>query len=86
MTKEEVSKKVIAHIARILGMQQHEVTPESLVVADLGADSLDMVEVVMAVEDEFEIEIYDAEMERLSTVQDWIDIAERKLAEKEQKS
>lgn len=86
MTKEEVSKKVIAHIARLLDKHQHEVTPESLVGADLGADSFDMVEVVMAVEDEFEIEIYDAEMERLSTVQDWIDIAERKLAEKEKKS
>lgn len=86
MTKEEVSKKVIAHIARLLGKHQNEVTPESIVGADLGADSLDMVEVVMAVEDEFEIEIFDAEMERLSTVQDWIDIAERKLAEKEQKS
>jgi acyl carrier protein len=86
MTKEEVSKKVIAHIAHLLGMHQHEVTPESLVVADLGADSLDMVEIVMAVEDEFEIEILDSEMAMLSTVQDWIDIAERKLAEKEQKS
>ena len=86
MTKEEVSKKVIAHLSRILGMQQHDVTPESIVLADLGADSLDLVEIVMAVEDEFEIEILDSEMAMLSTVQDWIDIAERKLAEKEQKS
>ena len=86
MTKEEVSKKVIAHLSRILGMHQHDVTPESIVVADLGADSLDMVEIVMAVEDEFEIEILDSEMAMLSTVQDWIDIAERKLVEKEKKS
>ena len=86
MTNEEVSKKVIAHIARLLDLHQHEVTPESLVGADLGAESLDMVEIVMALEDTFEIEILDSEMAMLSTVQDWIDIVERKLAEKEQKS
>ena len=79
MTKEEVSKKVIAHIARLLDMHQHEVTPESLVAADLGADSLDMVEIVMAVEDEFEIEILDSEMAMLSTVQDWINLAAEKV-------
>lgn len=84
MTKEEVSKKVIAHIARLLDMHQHEVTPESLVGADLGADSLDMVEIVMAVEDEFEIEILDNEMSRLSKVQDWIDLAAEKVGAKKE--
>jgi acyl carrier protein len=84
MTKEEVSKKVIAHIARLLDMQQHEVTPESLVVADLGADSLDMVEIVMAVEDEFGIEILDSEMAQLSTVQDWINLATDKVNAKKE--
>ena len=79
MTKEEVSKKVIAHIARLLDMHQHEVTPESLVGADLGADSLDLVEIVMAIEDEFEIEILDSEMAMLSTVQDWINLAAEKV-------
>ena len=86
MTKEEIAKIVIRGIAGKLDMHEHEVTAESKVTEDLGADSLDMVEIVMQVEDDFEIEIYDAELERLSTVQDWIDIAERKLAEKEQKS
>ena len=84
MTKEEVSKKVIAHIARLLDMHQHEVMPESLVGADLGADSLDMVEIVMAVEDEFEIEILDSEMSRLSKVQDWIDLAAEKVGAKKE--
>lgn len=84
MTKEEVSKKVIAHIARLLDMQQHEVTPESLVVADLGADSLDMVEIVMAVEDEFGIEILDSEMAQLSTVQDWINLVTDKVNAKKE--
>lgn len=84
MTKEEVSEKVIAHIARLLDMHQHEVTPESLVGADLGADSLDMVEIVMAVEDEFEIEILDNEMSRLSKVQDWIDLAAEKVGAKKE--
>lgn len=84
MTKEEVSTTVIAHIARPLDMHQHEVTPESLVVADLGADSLDMVEIVMAVEDEFEIEILDSEMAQLSTVQDWINLATDKVNAKKE--
>lgn len=84
MTKEEVSKKVIAHIARLLDMHQHEVTPESLVGADLGADSLDLVEIVMAIEDEFEIEILDNEMSRLSKVQDWIDLAAEKVGAKKE--
>ena len=84
MTKEEVSKKVIAHIARILDRHQHEVTPESLVGADLGAESLDKVEIVMTVEDEFEIEILDSEMARLSTVQDWIDLATDKVNAKKE--
>ena len=79
MTKEEVSKKVIANIARLLDLHQHEVTPESLVGADLGAESLDMVEIVMALEDAFEIEILDSEMARLSTVQDWIDLVTDKV-------
>lgn len=84
MTKEEVSKKVIGHIARLLDMHQHEVTPESLVVADLGADSLDMVEIVMAVEDEFGIEILDSEMAQLSTVQDWINLVTDKVNAKKE--
>lgn len=84
MTKEEVSKKVIAHLARLLDLHQHEVTPESLVAADLGADSLDLVEIVMAVEDEFEIEILDSELARLSTVQDWINLATDKVNAKKE--
>ena len=84
MTKEEVSNKVIANIARILDLHQHEVTPESLVGADLGAESLDKVEIVMALEDAFEIEILDSEMARLSTVQDWIDLATDKVNAKKE--
>ena len=84
MTKEEVSKKVIAHLARILDLHQHDVTPESLVGADLGAESLDKVDIVMAVEDEFEIEILDSELARLSTVQDWIDLATDKVNAKKE--
>ena len=84
MTKEEVSNKVIAHIARLLDLHQHEVTPESLVGADLGAESLDMVEIVMALEDTFEIEILDSEMTRLSTVQDWVDLVTDKVNAKKE--
>ena len=84
MTKEEVSNKVIANIARILDLHQHEVTPESLVGADLGAESLDKVDIVMALEDAFEIEILDSEMARLSTVQDWINLVTDKVNTKKE--
>ena len=82
MDKEEIAKKVIKGIACNLDKHEHEVTPESIVTVDLGADSLDMVEIVMRVEDDFEIEVFDAEMAKLSTVQDWIDLVEQKLEAK----
>lgn len=79
MTKEEIAKQVIKGIACKLEVHERDVTPDSIVTADLGADSLDLVEIVMRVEDDFDIEVLDTEMERLSTVQDWIDLVTDKV-------
>ncbi len=56
-----------------LGVLEEEVTPESRYVEDLGADSLDVVELIMAMEEEFEVEIPDEEAEKLQTVRQTID-------------
>lgn len=67
---EERVKKIIVEQ---LGVKPEDVKPESSFVEDLGADSLDTVELVMALEEEFETEIPDEEAEKISTVQAAID-------------
>jgi acyl carrier protein len=57
-------------ICEHLGVGEEEVTPEASFIEDLGADSLDIVELVMAMEEEFEVEIPDEEAENIKTVQD----------------
>lgn len=65
-----VEDKVIDIIVDKLGVDRSEVTPEAVFVDDLGADSLDLVELIMAMEEEFGFEIADEEAEKLRTVQD----------------
>lgn len=60
-------------VAEQLGVKEEEVTNEASFVDDLGADSLDTVELVMALEEEFETEIPDEEAEKITTVQSAID-------------
>ncbi|MEN4827157.1 acyl carrier protein [Pseudomonas sp. P39-UII1] len=69
-TIEERVKKIVAEQ---LGVKEEEVTTEKSFVDDLGADSLDTVELVMALEEEFETEIPDEEAEKITTVQAAID-------------
>ncbi len=76
----EVAQKVIKIVAEQLGVREEEVKPESSFVNDLGADSLDTVELVMALEDEFGMEIPDEDAEKISTVGDAIKYIEEKLA------
>jgi acyl carrier protein len=73
MSDIEVRVKKI--IAEQLGVEEAQVTNEKAFVADLGADSLDTVELVMALEDEFGIEIPDEDAEKINTVQNAIDYA-----------
>ena len=68
-----IVERVTKLVCEQLGVKEDEVTSEASFVEDLGADSLDTVELVMALEEEFETEIPDEEAEKLSTVQEAID-------------
>jgi len=68
----KIDEKVIDIIVDKLGVDRSEVTPEAVFVDDLGADSLDLVELIMAMEEEFGMEIADEDAEKLRTVQDVI--------------
>lgn len=68
----ELEQKVAEIVAEQLGVEVSEVTPDASFIDDLGADSLDTVELVMALEEEFGIEIPDEEAENISTVNDAI--------------
>ena len=69
----EIAERVKKIVVEQLGVSEDEVKPESSFVDDLGADSLDTVELVMALEEEFDTEIPDEEAEKISTVQSAID-------------
>ncbi len=73
MKMAEVDAKVKKIISEQLGVPEADVKPEASFVNDLGADSLDTVELVMALEEEFGIEIPDEDAEKISTVQNAID-------------
>ena len=71
--------KVVEIVVDKLGVEGSKVTPEAKFIDDLGADSLDTVELIMQFEEEFEIEIPDEEAEKIATVEDavnYIDSAE----------
>ncbi|MHB8418689.1 MAG: acyl carrier protein [Myxococcales bacterium] len=72
MAEASVEQKVKSIIAEQLGVGEAEIKPESSFIEDLGADSLDIVELVMAMEEEFEVEIPDEEAEHIKTVGDAI--------------
>lgn len=73
MSSDEVVSKVQDIIAESLGVKRNEVVPSASFIDDLNADSLDIVELVMTIEKEFDIEIPDDEAEKIRTVQDAVD-------------
>ncbi|MDD5680278.1 MAG: acyl carrier protein [Candidatus Omnitrophica bacterium] len=75
-----VSEKVKSIIAEQLGVKKEEVTDEAKFIDDLGADSLDTVELVMALEEEFGIEIPDEDAEKMATVGEAIKYIEQKAS------
>lgn len=77
-----VDEKVKSIIAEQLGVKPEEVTTEASFIDDLGADSLDTVELVMALEEEFSIEIPDEDAEKMTKVSDAIKYIEGKAATK----
>ncbi|HLV60759.1 MAG TPA: acyl carrier protein [Fredinandcohnia sp.] len=72
MADTQIEAKVRSIVAEQLGVGEDEIKLESSFVEDLGADSLDIVELVMAMEEEFEVEIPDEEAENIKTVGDAI--------------
>ncbi len=68
--EKTVERRVIEIIVEQLGVSEEEVTIEASFIEDLGADSLDLVELIMAMEEEFGIEISDEDAEKIQTVQD----------------
>jgi acyl carrier protein len=77
---EEQRTRAIKVIAEQLGLMDATVTPEKSLVADFGADSLDEIDLVMALEDEFAIEIQDEEAENCVTVADVLALLDRLVA------
>lgn len=71
--RNAIFAKVRAIIVEQLGVDEEEVTAEALFIDDLGADSLDIVELIMALEEAFELEIPDEDVERISSVNDAVD-------------
>ncbi|MGI6484944.1 MAG: acyl carrier protein [Thermoanaerobacterales bacterium] len=69
----ELIDKIKQIIADQLGIDEDEVVPDALFIDDLGADSLDIVELIMAFEEEFDLEIPDEDAEKIKTVQNVID-------------
>lgn len=77
-----VEQRVKKIVAEQLGVNEGEISNKASFVEDLGADSLDTVELVMALEEEFETEIPDEEAEKITTIQQAIDYIESHLKEK----
>jgi len=71
--------KIKQIIAEKLGVSEEKITPQASFIDDLGADSLDQVELIMAFEDEFDIEIPDEDAEKMKSVKDAIDYLDSKL-------
>lgn len=70
-------EKVKEILIDVLGVNADDVKPESKFVDDLGADSLDLVELIMSLEDKFQIEISDTDAEKIITVQDVLDYIDK---------
>ena len=84
--KQDQSNEIETRIRRLisenLGVDETEITSNANIEHDLGADSLDRVELVMMIEEEFEIEVADAEAEDIKTVKDAVDYVTKQLHKK----
>ena len=80
MSSEEIFEKVKNIIVELLQVSEDSVTLESQFIDDLGADSLDLVELIMGIEEEFGIEIPDGEAEKVVTVEDVVEYIKENVA------
>jgi acyl carrier protein len=80
--KEKIQERVIQIVCDNLGVNKEQVTRSTSFTEDVGADSLDIVELVMELEEEFEITIPDEEAEKIKTVGEAIDYIEKEIAKK----
>jgi acyl carrier protein len=83
MAEKSIEEKVKDIIVEQLGVNPEQVTPQASFIEDLGADSLDIVELVMAFEEEFGVEVPDEDAEKLQTVGDVIKYIEEKSAKQQ---
>ena len=75
---EEINERIKSIIAEQLGVNMEEVIPEASFIEDLGADSLDIVELIMALEEEYDMEIPDEDAEKIQSVEDVISYIQAK--------
>ncbi|MGJ5676523.1 MAG: acyl carrier protein [Nostochopsis sp.] len=80
MSQADIFEKVKNIVVEQLGVEPEKVTPQANFANDLNADSLDTVELVMALEEEFDIEIPDEAAEKITTVQEALDYINNKVA------
>ena len=78
MADKTIEQRVKEIIVEQLGVNADQVTPDAKFIEDLGADSLDTVELVMALEEAFDVEIPDEDAEKIRTVQDAIDYIDKR--------
>ncbi len=84
MTSDEVFERIKIIVADKLGIEEDEISLNSELVEDLGADSLDLVDLVMAFEDEFGTKVEDDEIESITTVEDIVKYIKKKMGEAEE--
>ena len=77
-SSEEITERIKSIIVEQLGVSKEELTPQASFIEDLGADSLDIVELIMALEEEYEMEIPDEDAEKIQTVEDVISYVQAK--------
>ncbi|WP_258111416.1 acyl carrier protein [Alicyclobacillus sp. SP_1] len=79
MTREEIQNRIAKVITAQLQMSEDSIQPDSHFVDDLGADSLDLTELVVAFEDEFNLEIPDSDFNHVTTVRGVVDYLEKRI-------
>jgi acyl carrier protein len=84
MSTEEILEKVVEIVTEKLGVDAEEVILDSDLTEDLGADSLDLVDLVMAFEDEFGVKIEDEDVENITTIGDIVDYISKELGVEEE--